>query len=76
MFETQYTELAIAVDDVAERIRTLGFPAPATYRQFAQLSSIKETEGVPNAGTMVSILTADNETLVRTARRILQFANT
>lgn len=74
MFETQYTELAIAVDDVAERIRTLGFPAPGTYSQFSQLSSIDETEGVPDADTMVRILTADNETVVRTARRILPLA--
>src|SRR2546423_4333343 len=47
MFETQYNELALAVDLIAERIRALGFPAPATYSQFLQLSSIKETQGVP-----------------------------
>jgi starvation-inducible DNA-binding protein len=74
MFEAQYTELSTAVDDVAERIRTLGFPAPATYSQFAQLSSIKETEGVPSADEMLRILTSDNETLIRTARRILPLA--
>lgn len=74
MFEAQYTELSTAVDDVAERIRTLGFPAPGTYQQFAALSSIEETQGVPNADDMVSILTSDNETLVRTARRILPLA--
>jgi starvation-inducible DNA-binding protein len=74
MFEGQYTELATAVDDVAERIRTLGLPAPGTYKQFAELSSIKETEGVPSAEDMVKILTMDNETVVRTARRILPLA--
>lgn len=74
MFEEQYTELATAVDDVAERIRTLGFPAPGTYKQFAELASIEETEGIPDAETMVKILTTDNETLVRTARRILPLA--
>jgi len=74
MFEAQYTELSTAVDEVAERIRTLGFPAPGTYSQFAKLSSIEETEGVPDAETMVRILTQDNETLVRTARRILPLA--
>src|SRR4028119_167 len=47
MFEQQYTELALAVDDVAERIRSLGFPAPGTYSDYAQLSSIAETPGVP-----------------------------
>src|SRR5574337_1304447 len=53
MFETQYTELAMAVDLVAERIRALGFPAPGTYAQFARLTSIKEPEGVPNATEMI-----------------------
>lgn len=74
MFEEQYTELATAVDDVAERIRTLGVAAPGTYKQFAELSSIEETQGVPAAEDMVKILTMDNETLVRTARRILPLA--
>jgi starvation-inducible DNA-binding protein len=74
MFEAQYTELSTAVDDVAERIRTLGFPAPGTYSQFAALTSISETTGVPTADEMVTILTCDNETLIRTARRILPLA--
>ncbi len=47
MFEQQYTELALAVDLIAERIRALGAPAPGSYREFARLSSIKEAEGVP-----------------------------
>lgn len=74
MFEEQYTELATAVDDIAERIRTLGFPAPGTYPQFAALTSIDETVGVPSADDMVAILTRDNETVIRTARRILPLA--
>lgn len=74
MFEEQYTELATAVDDIAERIRTLGFPAPGTYSQYASLSAIEETEGVPNADEMIRTLTEDNETVVRTARRILPLA--
>ena len=49
MFETQYNELALAVDLVAERIRSLGFPAPGTYSEFARLSSIRETLGTPKA---------------------------
>src|SRR5690606_13837873 len=48
MFEGQYTELAQAVDLIAERIRALGFPAPGTYAEFAELSSIKEVKGQPN----------------------------
>jgi starvation-inducible DNA-binding protein len=53
MFETQYNELALAVDAVAERILALGFPAPGTYTQFLQLSSIKDEDGVPNAQDMI-----------------------
>src|SRR5690606_9872831 len=56
MFETQYNELALAVDQIAERIRALGHPAPGTYSAFAKLSSIKETDGVPEAQQMVKLL--------------------
>lgn len=68
MFEAQYTELATAVDDVAERIRSLGFPAPGTYSEYAQLSSIAETVGVPKAEEMIALLVEGNEAVVRTAR--------
>ncbi|TVP87857.1 MAG: DNA starvation/stationary phase protection protein [Pseudomonadaceae bacterium] len=70
MFETHYTELAIAVDDIAERIRTLGFPAPGTYKQFVELSSIKEEEGVPEATEMVRLLVEAHEACARTARKV------
>src|SRR6266540_849625 len=68
MFETQYNELALAVDLIAERIRALGFPAPATYRQFAQATSIEEPIGVPTADEMIRQLVAGQEAVVRTAR--------
>ncbi|NTV10650.1 MAG: DNA starvation/stationary phase protection protein [Zoogloea sp.] len=68
MFETQYTELALAVDLIAERIRALGFPAPGTYSAFVRLSSIKEPEGTPNAQEMIGQLVAGQEAVVRTAR--------
>lgn len=68
MFETQYTELAIAVDDIAERIRALGFVAPGSYKEFAKLTSIPETEGVPDAATMIKQLVEGQEAVVRTAR--------
>lgn len=74
LFEEQYTELAIAVDDIAERIRTLGANAPGTYKQFATLSSINEVEDVPSAHEMVEILTASHEQVVRTCRDVLQKA--
>lgn len=72
MFEEQYNELAIAVDDVAERIRTLGFSAPGTYKAFAQFSSIEEVEGVPAASDMVAILTHGHEQVVKTCRDVLK----
>lgn len=71
MFETQYTELAAAVDQIAERIRSLGFPAPGTYKQFADLTSIEEEVEVPKAEDMIAILVRDQETVVRTARSIM-----
>jgi starvation-inducible DNA-binding protein len=74
MFEEQYTELATAVDDIAERIRALGLPAPGTYTEMNNLTVIKETCGVPSGDSMIQILTQDNEAVVRTARRVLDQA--
>lgn len=68
LFETQYNELALAVDLIAERIRALGFPAPGTYSEFAKLGSIKETPGVPKAEEMIRLLVEGQEAVVRTAR--------
>lgn len=70
MFETQYTELALAVDSIAERIRALGYPAPGTYKEYARLSSIAEEEGVPEATDMIRKLVEGQEAVVRTARSI------
>jgi starvation-inducible DNA-binding protein len=70
MFETQYTELAQAVDQIAERIRALGHRAPGSYKAFSRLSSIKEEEGVPAAEEMIRQLVIGQETVVRTAREI------
>ncbi|PPE74836.1 DNA starvation/stationary phase protection protein [Solimonas fluminis] len=75
MFETHYNEAALAVDLVAERIRALGFPAPGTYKQYAALSSIKETEGVPEAMAMVRLLVEGHEACVKTARSIFPLAD-
>jgi starvation-inducible DNA-binding protein len=70
MFETQYTELALAVDLIAERIRALGFPAPGSYTQYAKLSSIPETTDVPKAEEMIKLLVEGQEAVCRTARSI------
>ncbi len=75
MFETQYTELATAVDEIAERIRALGEPAPGSYAAFARLSSVKEADGVPSAEDMLRQLVQDQETVVRTAREVLPLAD-
>jgi starvation-inducible DNA-binding protein len=68
MFETQYNELWTAVDAIAERIRSLGFPAPGTYSELSRLSSIEEVAGVPQAMDMVSYLVKGHEAVTRTAR--------
>ena len=70
MFETQYNELALAVDLIAERIRALGHPAPGSYRAFSRLSSIQEEEGLPTAEEMIRQLVIGQETVVRTAREV------
>jgi len=71
MFETQYNELAIAVDLVAERVRALGFLAPATFREFTRLSSIPEPAGVLKAEEMIRLLVDGQEAVVRAARALL-----
>ncbi len=70
MFEQQYTELALAVDLIAERIRALGFPAPGSYSRYAELSSINEENGVPAAAEMIRQLVEGQEAVVRTARKV------
>jgi starvation-inducible DNA-binding protein len=68
MFMQQYSEQWAALDLIAERIRSLGFPAPGTYSEFAKLASIDEVEGVPKALDMVRHLVAAQEATGRTAR--------
>jgi starvation-inducible DNA-binding protein len=75
MFETQYTELALAVDLIAERIRALGEPAPGSYSAFAKLSTIKEATSVPDAAEMVRTLAEDQLAVVRTARSVFPIAD-
>ena len=70
MFETQYNELWLAIDLIAERIRALGYPAPGTYAEYAKLSSIKESAGVPKAEEMIGLLVEGQEAVVRTARSV------
>jgi starvation-inducible DNA-binding protein len=68
MFEQQYTELAMAVDEIAERVRALGALSPGSYREFLALTSIPEDDDAPAAATMIRRLVEAQETVVRTAR--------
>ena len=75
MFEQQYTELATAVDEIAERIRALGEPAPGSYRAYSELTSIEEEDSVPDAEEMIRQLLKGQETVARTARSVFIAAN-
>jgi starvation-inducible DNA-binding protein len=74
MFETQYRALAEAVDEIAERIRALGHPAPGSFSRFAELATIEEENGVPPAKEMVRQLVLGHEAAVRTARSVFATA--
>ncbi len=74
MFEEHYTELATAVDDIAERIRALGVYAPGSYQAYARLTSIEEEVGHPGAEDMIANLVRGHEAVVRTARAALPTA--
>ncbi|MBC7539503.1 MAG: DNA starvation/stationary phase protection protein [Bacteriovorax sp.] len=75
MFEGQYNELAIAVDDIAERIRSLGEKAPASYQEFLKLTSIKENLANLNAMQMIAELVQGHEAVVRTGRGLFLMLN-
>ena len=76
MFMVQYTELWTAVDPIAERIRSLGHPAPGSYAQFGKLASVPDAPGVPpKALEMVRILVTGHEAVARTARQLFPLAD-
>lgn len=74
MFMEQYTEMWNALDVIAERIRSLGAYAPGSYKQFAELSTVKESETVPSANEMIQQLLAGHELVAKTARSIFPIA--
>jgi starvation-inducible DNA-binding protein len=76
LFETQYTELAAAVDEIAERIRALGHYAPGSYAEFGKLTRISEAQGVPPATEMIESLAHAQTLVVEAARRVLAAAET
>ena len=75
MFEAQYTELAVAVDEIAERIRALGVKAPGSYSEFAKLTTIDEASGQEDANDMIRALVKGQEAVARTARRAFPSAD-
>ena len=75
MFEGQYTELAAAIDEIAERIRALGIRAPGSYREYAELTEIEEGDGKETAEEMIRQLAIGQETVVRTARAVFPAAD-
>jgi starvation-inducible DNA-binding protein len=74
LFETEYTELALAVDEIAERIRALGAMAPGTFAQYAYLAAVKEAEGVPKATDMIRELVDDQKKVVAAAKDVVKAA--
>lgn len=74
MFEGQYTELAAAVDEIAERIRALGHLAPGSYREFSELTDIKDGDNTKSAEEMLQDLVEGQETVVRTCRDLFPAA--
>lgn len=71
MFEEQYTELAEAIDVIAEQIRSIGHFAPGSFKTYSKITSIEEEEDVPDDRTMVQRLQEANEAVIRTARKAL-----
>ena len=74
MFEQQYTELATAVDEIAERIRALGVKAPGSYSAFAELTNVAEGNGAETAEEMIRQLVLGQEAVVRTSREVFPSA--
>ncbi len=73
-FEEQYTELAVALDEIAERIRALGHPAPGSFTEFQKISTVKDPKPGLSAMEMVAELVRDHETIVRNARESIKIA--
>jgi len=74
LFQTQYEDLALANDDIAERIRALGEKAPGSYAAFSKIAAVKEEKGYPGAAQMLKNLLKDQEALVKSAETVLRSA--
>ena len=74
LFETEYTELALAVDEIAERIRAIGARAPGSYTEFEKLAAVKEDTDSPAAKQMIANLVEDQEKVVAAAKKVIEAA--
>lgn len=75
MFEVQYTELAEAVDLIAERIRALGMKAPGSYQEFSKLTTVKESNGEQTSNQMIADLVSSHELVIKMARGLFPMVN-
>ncbi len=75
MFEQQYNEMWVAMDEIAERIRALGSYAAVSWSEIARAASVEEATGVPSAEQMIRQLVVGHETLIRTARGLIPLAS-
>lgn len=74
LFETHYTELALAVDEIAERIRALGVVSPGSYSEFAAISAVEDDAGNPDAETMIKVLVEDQKKISAVASAVIKAA--
>jgi len=74
LFETQYTDLALAVDEIAERIRALGAPVPGSFTEFKKLAKVQESIGSVSAKEMIATLVKDQATVAAAARKVIEAA--
>ncbi len=75
MTEEQYEDMAAAIDKLAERMRAIGYPAPASLSEFVKLSELKDAAKIPDAETAIAALVADHETIARTFRETVKEAD-
>jgi starvation-inducible DNA-binding protein len=74
LFEVQYTDLALAVDEIAERVRALDAPVPGSFTEFAEVATVRESAGPVPARTMIEMLVADQASIARAARAVITAA--
>jgi starvation-inducible DNA-binding protein len=74
LFNAQYDEIFVAVDELAERIRALGLKVDGTFENFSKLSKIKSGDKNADAKTMIKDLANDHEALSKTLKEGIKTA--